>query len=366
MLLGNCYFAKRKAFLAKKIYQELVMEFPDKELPHMHLGFTYHMMEEYEQAITEFEKIYPPSGYYPFFYNSYGDCLQEVGKLKQSREIFYKEIELYEKTGVIASAEMLDGTYENLLYLDIALRNNCYQQDLQSYYKFLDSIEMSEIMQEHLAGTIVYLCELLQNKWYRPLFLEFITYIENKGYLNLESYRKTVESAYASLESYQYHEDSKVNAFMENYLTASNGREYGLVDAPYEEMRREILTRAYMYEWYICQYYPGHEEEFSYIEKTYPYTWKVIQNFMQNVMQDTKSLQEKVLKNLYDFIQTKESVKELEKSLEKEYAKEISQKKEPVYLHESIEPYERTQKKIGRNEPCPCGSGKKYKQCCGR
>ncbi len=23
-------------------------------------------------------------------------------------------------------------------------------------------------------------------------------------------------------------------------------------------------------------------------------------------------------------------------------------------------------KKIARNEPCPCGSGKKYKQCCGK
>jgi len=23
-------------------------------------------------------------------------------------------------------------------------------------------------------------------------------------------------------------------------------------------------------------------------------------------------------------------------------------------------------KKIGRNEPCPCGSGKKYKRCCGK
>ncbi|MBQ7587713.1 MAG: SEC-C domain-containing protein, partial [Lachnospiraceae bacterium] len=21
-------------------------------------------------------------------------------------------------------------------------------------------------------------------------------------------------------------------------------------------------------------------------------------------------------------------------------------------------------RKIGRNDPCPCGSGKKYKQCC--
>ena len=26
----------------------------------------------------------------------------------------------------------------------------------------------------------------------------------------------------------------------------------------------------------------------------------------------------------------------------------------------------RTKEKIGRNEPCPCGSGKKYKKCCGR
>ncbi len=24
------------------------------------------------------------------------------------------------------------------------------------------------------------------------------------------------------------------------------------------------------------------------------------------------------------------------------------------------------EKKVGRNEPCPCGSGKKYKKCCGR
>jgi SWIM/SEC-C metal-binding protein len=24
------------------------------------------------------------------------------------------------------------------------------------------------------------------------------------------------------------------------------------------------------------------------------------------------------------------------------------------------------EKKVGRNEPCPCGSGKKYKRCCGK
>jgi hypothetical protein len=28
-------------------------------------------------------------------------------------------------------------------------------------------------------------------------------------------------------------------------------------------------------------------------------------------------------------------------------------------------PFQRPGDKIGRNEPCPCGSGKKYKKCCG-
>jgi len=29
-------------------------------------------------------------------------------------------------------------------------------------------------------------------------------------------------------------------------------------------------------------------------------------------------------------------------------------------------PVRRSIPKVGRNEPCPCGSGKKYKNCCGR
>jgi preprotein translocase subunit SecA len=33
---------------------------------------------------------------------------------------------------------------------------------------------------------------------------------------------------------------------------------------------------------------------------------------------------------------------------------------------EPITPYVREQPKVGRNDPCPCGSGKKYKQCHGR
>ena len=29
------------------------------------------------------------------------------------------------------------------------------------------------------------------------------------------------------------------------------------------------------------------------------------------------------------------------------------------------QPVKRSTQKVGRNDPCPCGSGKKYKKCCG-
>ncbi len=32
---------------------------------------------------------------------------------------------------------------------------------------------------------------------------------------------------------------------------------------------------------------------------------------------------------------------------------------------QKAETYKREEPKVGRNDPCPCGSGKKYKKCCG-
>lgn len=32
--------------------------------------------------------------------------------------------------------------------------------------------------------------------------------------------------------------------------------------------------------------------------------------------------------------------------------------------HSEQVPYVNPQKNVGRNDPCPCGSGKKFKKCC--
>ncbi len=39
---------------------------------------------------------------------------------------------------------------------------------------------------------------------------------------------------------------------------------------------------------------------------------------------------------------------------------------EDVGVEPQFIPFPGTNSRIGRNDPCPCGSGKKYKRCCGR
>ena len=45
------------------------------------------------------------------------------------------------------------------------------------------------------------------------------------------------------------------------------------------------------------------------------------------------------------------------RALKDAFADAASGKRKPVV---------RPGSRIGRNDPCPCGSGKKYKECCGR
>jgi preprotein translocase subunit SecA len=54
---------------------------------------------------------------------------------------------------------------------------------------------------------------------------------------------------------------------------------------------------------------------------------------------------------------------------EKVVAREKTKQDQLVYSHDgevARQPVRRSKNKVGRNQPCPCGSGKKYKKCCGK
>ena len=70
----------------------------------------------------------------------------------------------------------------------------------------------------------------------------------------------------------------------------------------------------------------------------------------------TKAIQEETTGALFHV--------QVEQKIEREEAPKITGTNKDAEVEKK--PYVRKGAKVGRNDPCPCGSGKKYKNCCGR
>ena len=60
------------------------------------------------------------------------------------------------------------------------------------------------------------------------------------------------------------------------------------------------------------------------------------------------------------------SLQEFTQSMYRAYREACKGEKGPAFVYGGGVTYRRIQPRVGRNDPCPCGSGKKYKKCCGR
>jgi hypothetical protein len=133
------------------------------------------------------------------------------------------------------------------------------------------------------------------------------------------------------------------------------------------DAEKEARSRLVSYEWYLCRYYPDHKNEFIYVMNNYPHTWLTAGRFidMLEYGDPDKIAGEKVdeLIPLMAFPVSRDKALE---SLERAYSRALKQEKMPAYLASGNDQYIRGGRKIMPNDPCPCGSGKKYKKCHGR
>lgn len=80
--------------------------------------------------------------------------------------------------------------------------------------------------------------------------------------------------------------------------------------------------------------------------------------FTDNILNKIRNVQE-IADNLLDYT-TQMNDEESNKRLEE------LQERIDVMKETRVEQVVRKEPKIYRNDPCPCGSGKKYKKCCGK
>ena len=98
---------------------------------------------------------------------------------------------------------------------------------------------------------------------------------------------------------------------------------------------------------------------------------KVIDFLTEKIGIETKlSLRRKKMeKSISEIDEIKDSINELKELMTKHIEKDKlldEEKRKELYKAQKRSMIVVKGKKIGRNEPCPCGSGKKYKFCCGR
>ena len=95
--------------------------------------------------------------------------------------------------------------------------------------------------------------------------------------------------------------------------------------------------------------------------------FELFQSFLETVKHDvTKTLMTVRVRSREEVeaaeAQTRREAEELEARMRLQHALANAEPEEPA---EALAPFKRFTKKVGRNDPCPCGSGKKYKQCHG-
>jgi preprotein translocase subunit SecA len=76
-------------------------------------------------------------------------------------------------------------------------------------------------------------------------------------------------------------------------------------------------------------------------------------------------MKEEICEFLFKVQINREAVESLESQQEKEERKVTEHRGEGAEEQKTA-PVKRDENKVGRNDPCPCGSGKKYKKCHGQ
>ena len=362
-MLGRCLLSQGRAEEAIPYLEDAMRADPGDFNTAVSLGQAYHALRQYKQAVQQFEKAAASKEYHPFYYSAFGDSLENLGQREKAREIYRKEVTRWEETRNIVSVDILDGCCVRLLYLDAILGAMELTVDMGVYKRFLAAAAMDAAMQRRLAQNISYLSTALTVRTFRIPFRGLIREVEEQGYLlNSEQYY-IIENAYRSLESYEYHEDNAISSMMESFLSAESRAPIMGAD---DEDQNEKLT-ALSYEWYMTRYIENHGEELLYVSEKYPHTYIRIVTFLDQLQQlGAAGMRSAILDKLETFDEIKVPRDALEAGMEEAYQKALGRKKEPVYLTEGNVTYKRSGKKILPNDPCPCGSGKKYKKCHGR
>ena len=366
LILAKEYFLATEFGLAEKIYKELIKRNPNNLELHAELGKTFTARNDHRKAIAEYAKAEKIEEFLPYYFGMYAKSLDENGSEKRAREFYHKEIEHYITTGDMYDEIFIDGCFQQIIEIDARIGSAELKADVEVYKDFLQKMPSTDQIKDYLSDLIVALSQMLGNKWIRQIFIDFVKYVDEKGYLKEYPNSITISSAYTSYESWLYNEDPKIGKVLLTILKSGEIEELE-ADPDYEEYEGDFAEKLTFltYKWLICHEYEELKEQIDRVREVYPHTYCRIADLVDQIeSRDRNELLAELEKNCAEFSKVK-NVEKMHSDLEAFAKIKMQEKKRDVIVANGSAPY-RNPNKIMPNDPCPCGSGKKYKKCCGR
>jgi tetratricopeptide (TPR) repeat protein len=357
ILLGRAYVYMNQADKALTIFEKVNKIWPDDAFVKAYMATAYQCLGEHKKAIKLFREVYPMEQYHQWLAVCYATALEQSKDIVTRRKVYLDMIQAYFDNQE-ADALMVNGAFARLFQTDQEFDRKTIQEDVQRYVRFLYvTTEMNEELKKNILGLVAAFSRYLVKRHMRESFVLLLENLESHLLFRDAVSRNTIDSGYCALESYYLNEEPKVKPFTVRLMNSF----FEIAFSEDEDLKRDLP----LYKLCILRCMPKILDEFTLMEEYYPHTWALFSDLVKEIQtgdaEDLRKKYEKEAKEAFPVSSLKDIRDEVTNLYEQ--ATEEEQKEAEKILRSMGKT---AKKKVGRNDLCPCGSGKKYKNCCGK
>jgi tetratricopeptide (TPR) repeat protein len=341
-LLGEAYLKNENSVKAIRIFEELVAQEKNNAGFARQLAQSYAMRGWHKKAVKQFRRALSLDEDNISLWLGLVDCYLAVKDFKKAKETVWEGLEVSNRKG-----------WDNLeLYYHI-IQIDIYTNDHISLKKHLAEMKNKAIEKEEEKANVAWFLATLSKMIHSiGLYEEAAVTIDAACALlpddkEIKTVKKEIDAKYTIFsELKRLKEDPSINRRLAEMLDC----ELHLCD---DKDCLDCKIEKFMCEMDIIVEIGPFRKDILRLKDFYPELYNIKKEFFDKVLNPKK---EEYLLVTYAKLFNKY------KKLYPERFESVDEDGEDYQL----KPYKRSEPKVGRNDPCPCGSGKKYKKCCGR
>lgn len=340
-LLGEAYLENENSGKAIRIFEELVAQEPNHAGFARRLAQAYAMRGWHKKAVEQYRRALSLDEDNISLWLGLIDCYLATKDFTKASETVREGIAVSNRKG-----------WDNLeLYYHI-IQIDIFSDDLINMKKHLEEMKNKAVENEEERANVAWFLAVLSKKIHGLGLYEESAATINAAFAllpgdeELANIKEEIDAQSAVLaELKQLEADSSIDSRLAEML------DFELHICDNKFCLDCVITQFFLEMEVIVEIEP-YRKEISLLKNSYPELYNLKKEFFDNVLNRKKE------EYLFDTYHKK--FKKYRKLYPEKF--EIEDDEAEDF---KIQPYTRPEPKVGRNDPCPCGSGKKYKKCCG-